>query len=271
MSLIKSSELNSRVISAIVLTVSALASIWFGGIFFQAFWGLTAFICFFEWISISMPGLRPIQYIIAGFVIFIVSRQNMVFSGSIIVSLAISGIFIWFFSIENRRVWAVSGLVYAALFAFSMTALRASPNAGLIAVIWLCSIVWLSDVAAFFCGRTFGGPKLMPKISPKKTWSGFLCGIAGGILANFIVLYFAEIPAGWQHLVIAACLSIAAAIGDLLESAFKRHFGVKDSGSLIPGHGGVFDRADGLIAASIIAAIIGFACNPDPATGLLQW
>ncbi len=267
----KSNELNSRIVSATVLVILALVSMWWGGLLFQAFWALTAFLCFFECISISMPGIRPILYIVASFVILVVSAQTISFSSSVIVSLIISSLFTWFFSVPGKRVWAISGLVYASAFAFSMTVIRASPNAGLVAIFWLCGIVWLSDVAAYFVGRTFGGPKLMPKISPKKTWSGFVGGIAGGILASCLILYFADISAKWQHYILAVLLSMAVAVGDLLESAFKRHFNVKDSGSLIPGHGGVLDRADGLMAAAITAAIIGYLRNADPAIGLLQW
>jgi phosphatidate cytidylyltransferase len=276
MSLKPQSELYSRIISASVLASLALASIWYGGIFFQAFWGLTAFLCFLEWINISAPGVRPIQYIIASFMIVVFSTSPVSFSmqfftSKLLLGAALSLTFACFFSPSGKRIWIGAGLVYATAFVFSLVLLRASPSYGLVALCWLCGIVWLADVAAFFTGRTIGGPKLMPKISPKKTWSGFIGGVLGGVLASYIVLNLAGVPLKWQHLALAVVLSVAVAAGDLFESAFKRHFGVKDSGSLIPGHGGVLDRADGLIAAAIIAVVIGLSRNSDPALGLLQW
>jgi phosphatidate cytidylyltransferase len=270
------SELHTRIISASILAFFALASIWFGGLFFQAFWGLTAFLCFLEWINISMPGVRPIQYIIASFMIMVFSTSPVSFSAQffttkLLMGAGLSLVFACFFSPSGKRIWAGSGLVYATSFVFSLVLLRSSPSLGLIAVCWLCSIVWLADMAAYFCGRALGGPKLMPKTSPKKTWSGFIGGVLGGVFASYLVLSLAGTPLKWQHLTLGAALSVVVAAGDLFESAFKRHFGVKDSGSLIPGHGGVLDRADGLVAAAIIAVIIGLSRNNDPALGLLQW
>jgi phosphatidate cytidylyltransferase len=271
-----SGELRLRIISACVLAALALLSIWFGGIFFQAFWGLTAFLCFLEWINISIPGVRPLQYIIASFMVVVFSTSPIsftmqFFTPKLLMGAGLSLAFACFFAPSGKRVWAGAGLVYVTSFVFSIVLLRNSPTFGFLAVCWLCSIVWLSDMTAFFTGRTLGGPKLMPKISPKKTWSGFIGGTIGGILASYIVLILAGTVIKWQHLALAAVLSLAVAAGDLFESAFKRHFNVKDSGSLIPGHGGVLDRADGLIAAAIIAVIIGLIRNNDPAIGLLQW
>ncbi len=265
------SELRLRVISALVLVVVAIVAIWQGGLLFQAFWGLAAIVCFFEWISVSITGVRPLQYVVAAFTVLILSTQPVQFNPTLIASLALSLAFAAFFSPSNRRIWAPLGLIYAGAFVFSMTALRASPALGFIAVFWLCVIVWISDVCAFFVGRRVGGPKLLPTISPKKTWSGFLGGIAGGVMASLVVLLIAGLTLKWQHLVLAALLSVAAAAGDLLESGFKRYFGVKDSGASIPGHGGVLDRIDGLMAAVVIAALIGLGRNADMASGLLRW
>ncbi len=265
------SELRLRIISASILSSLALLSIWTGGFLFQAFWGVTALLCFVEIINVTMPGIRVLQYCVAAFMIIVFSNQPMNFTLQITVSLLLSCAFIFFFSLPKKRIWAFIGLLYATSFVFCMTLLRSSPQFGLHSVIWLCAIVWASDIAAFFVGRKMGGPKLLPKISPKKTWSGFLGGIIGAMAASYGVLIWSGIFPQWQHIIITIILSIASAAGDMLESAFKRHFNVKDSSRFIPGHGGVLDRADGLIAAAIIAVLMGFIHNTDPAIGLLSW
>jgi phosphatidate cytidylyltransferase len=265
------SELYLRVTSALILVTIALFAIWQGGVLFQLFWGLTAIVCFFEWVSCSIKGFRPIQYIIAAFMVAAFTSQPFSFNNSLVAGTILSLAFAAFFSPPGQRIWAPTGLIYVTAFAFSLVFLRASPEFGIASVLWVCCIVWGSDVAAFFVGRSIGGPKLMPRISPKKTWSGFTGGILGGIFSCCFVLSIAGIAIKWQHLGLAAVISIAGAAGDLGESAFKRHFDVKDSGTSIPGHGGALDRADGLIIAAIMAVLIGILHHPDPATGLLKW
>ena len=132
--------------------------------------------------------------------------------------------------------------------------LRADPAAGRGNVLFVVAVVWASDIGAYAAGRLVGGPKLAPAISPGKTWSG----AAGGLVAVLLVAWaFAgtAIPPG-RGMLVAACLGVASQAGDLLESAIKRGFGVKDSGRLIPGHGGLLDRIDGLIAAAPLAAVL---------------
>lgn len=131
--------------------------------------------------------------------------------------------------------------------------LRADDTAGLFNVLFLLAIVWASDIGAYAAGRLFDGPKLAPSISPGKTWSG----AAGGLIAALAVpLCFSLGLPTMRGLVVAACLGITSQAGDLLESAIKRHFGVKDSGRLIPGHGGLLDRIDGLLVAAPMAGLL---------------
>ncbi len=271
MSAAPASELKLRVISALVLVALAVASTLLGGIVFQAFWALTAFICFYEWISVSIPGSRPIQYIIAAISILAMSTQPVILSLGWMAIVAGCLLVSAWSSPSPGRFWAPLGLVYAGALAFSITALRASPSYGIIVVFWLFAIVWGSDIAAYFAGRAIGGPKLMPSISPKKTWSGFIGGVTGGMLVSLLVLWFSGIQLHWQHIALASILGVASAAGDLLESAFKRHFNVKDSGQSIPGHGGVLDRVDGFVIAAIFAVLIGLARQSNPAAGLLSW
>ena len=169
--------------------------------------------------------------------------------------------------------WATTGLVYAGLLFVAPTLLRGDPSLGITAIFFLFAIVWTTDIAGYFAGRAIGGPKLAPAISPKKTWSGAIAGLLGSIVV--VALGSRYIPdARIVPLVgIAVILSIFSQAGDLGESALKRHFNVKDSSQVIPGHGGVLDRLDGFWAAAVCAAIIGLARGgfAEPARGLLIW
>ena len=112
-------------------------------------------------------------------------------------------------------------------------------------MLFLFAIVWATDIAAYFAGRTIGGPKLMPAVSPKKTWSGAIGGALGAVVAGLIVVESAGLGVTPALVILAFMLSAVAQAGDLIESAIKRHFGAKDSSALIPGHGGLMDRLDG--------------------------
>ncbi len=170
-----------------------------------------------------------------------------------------------------RSKWALSGLFYVGLPIFSLIYLRSDPSLGFYAILFLFFVVWGTDTAAYFAGRHFGGKKLAPAISPGKTWSGFFGGLFGGFIIGALFAFSINqnpvIPA-----VIGLVLSTIAQCGDLFESAIKRHFGVKDSSHLIPGHGGILDRLDGVIFAAIGAAIIAALHNAEnPGQGLLIW
>jgi phosphatidate cytidylyltransferase len=164
-----------------------------------------------------------------------------------------------------------AGVGYAAIPALALAFLRSSDMAGLWAILFLFACVWATDIAAYFAGRAIGGPKLAPSISPSKTWSGAIGGALAGAVAGVIVAL-----AGPSSLSIAIATLIAVAVsvvsqfGDLFESAYKRHHGAKDSGRIIPGHGGVMDRVDGLVAAAVVLYLAGAALSgPDnPAAGL---
>jgi phosphatidate cytidylyltransferase len=157
---------------------------------------------------------------------------------------------------EGRDFWPSVGIVYAGIAGVAFVALRDSGELGFAVIIFLFAVIWSTDVFAFFGGRQFGGPRLAPVVSPKKTWSGFASGLAGGILAGIIAAALLTAADLVRVALLAALVSVAGQAGDLFESAFKRQFGVKDSGSLIPGHGGVMDRVDSLIFAAFAAYIV---------------
>jgi phosphatidate cytidylyltransferase len=151
------------------------------------------------------------------------------------------------------------GVAYVGLPCIALTWLRADPAAGQTNILLLILVVWATDIGAYLAGRRLGGAKLAPRISPGKTWSGAAGGLFAAIFVGFCVAPRAAL--------VAAGLSIVAQAGDLLESGIKRHFGVKDSGWLIPGHGGLLDRLDGVLAASLLAAALAFGKG----RGILIW
>jgi phosphatidate cytidylyltransferase len=147
---------------------------------------------------------------------------------------------------NNQNFWQLLGVIYIVIPTVSLIWLRNYDN-GIYIVMWLFGIVWGTDIGAYFCGRIIGGPKIMPKISPKKTWSGLIGGVSIAAFIGYLMgHYLGSDNLGWVA-TISAVLGIYAQIGDFLESWLKRKFGVKDSGKIIPGHGGILDRLDGMI------------------------
>jgi phosphatidate cytidylyltransferase len=137
----------------------------------------------------------------------------------------------------------------------------------------LFAVVWATDIFAYFIGRAVGGPKLAPRFSPKKTWSGAAGGAFAAVVVTIVIARAVGLNGMLALAIIAALLSTASQAGDLFESMLKRRFGAKDSGHLIPGHGGLMDRLDGFVAAAVLAALIGLIRGgiEAPARGLLMW
>ena len=153
----------------------------------------------------------------------------------------------------------------------SVSLLRISPSYGLAAILWLFAVVWGADIAAYFAGRSIGGPKLWPRVSPGKTWAGAIVGALAGAFLGLALAPWTNRPLALFWLGLAT--AIVSELGDLFESALKRRFGVKDSSGLIPGHGGLMDRLDGFWGAVLIGVIIGLVRGgfDAPARGLLLW
>ena len=166
-------------------------------------------------------------------------------------------------SLDGNPAWQAAGVVYLGLPAICLVALRSFPAHGALIVAGMLFIVWATDTGALIFGGLIGGPRLAPKLSPGKTWAGTIGGSLTGALTYGVFIAFIggpmEVAAGF-----ALVFSIVGHAGDLLESFVKRRFGRKDSGSLIPGHGGVLDRMDSTLAASLVMAILvfGFHLNP---------
>ena len=179
----------------------------------------------------------------------------------------VAGLIAW--RLGASPLWIGLGAAYLALPALALIWLRGLPQLGLQIVVWLLVVVWTTDILAYLVGRNVGGPRLAPSISPGKTWSGLCGGVLAAALAGAVTAW----AIGSERLLHAAglggLLAIVSQIGDLIESALKRRAGVKDSGTLIPGHGGVLDRLDGLILAAPVLALLGLVVRPeDPAVAV---
>jgi phosphatidate cytidylyltransferase len=167
--------------------------------------------------------------------------------------------------------WSLAGLTYAALPAASLMWLRGDPSSGAVAVLYLFAVAWTTDTASYAAGRLIGGPKLAPRISPKKTWSGFIVGALAPALVGYAFAVALKDTSPWRLALVSVAVALACQMGDLVESWVKRRFGAKDMSQMIPGHGGLLDRIDGLLFAAILAALIALRDPANPGRGLLIW
>jgi len=259
-----------------VLIPLVLGVVWLGGWWFAALLALAGGLMAREWCAIVHPNsaVQLALHWLAVLAAVLVTGLNG--AGPALACVAA----IWLAAAlqagitEPRlRLWALAGVPYVGLPVVALLSLRADPAYGLTAVIWLLVVVWSADTAAYAAGRGIGGPKLSPSISPNKTWAG-LGGAAGGAaLAGGLAGWAAGLPWLAPVVVMAAVIGVIEQMGDLFESLLKRHHGVKDSGAVIPGHGGMLDRVDGLVAAALAAVVIGAAHAGPQQTGagLLIW
>ena len=268
------SDLPSRILSALVMVPVVLGATWYGGAAFAILAALGSVIVFSEWTGLTGPGMGPILSRIFA-VVLAVSVLAVQFwtpmHGALLLALTVA--FALGFSITNGgSMWPAAGIGYAGLAGVGLVSLRLG-DAGLAAVLFVFAIVWGNDIAAYFVGRAAGGPKLWPAVSPKKTWSGALGGLCFGVAAGLAVAAAFGVVPGIALAIVAVVISIAGQAGDLLESSIKRRAGKKDSGTLIPGHGGLMDRVDALILAVGVAVTIGWirAGFAEPARGMLEW
>lgn len=173
----------------------------------------------------------------------------------------------------SRIIILAGGIIFGNSAIVALITLRSGPEFGLIALIWLFCVVWSADSLAYFSGRLIGGPKLAPKISPNKTWAGFFGGILGAALAGGAIVQTVDLGSGIAVIGLSAIAAVFAQAGDLQESWAKRQLGIKDSGQLLPGHGGAWDRLDALIVVAIFGLVIGLLRpnNQSIAHNLMIW
>lgn len=255
----KPGELVLRTVSAVLLAIPALYATWAGGLLFAAMCAIGSALILYEYLGM-VAGALTVPFRIAAAIataatalLWVFGFTGLalgVFAGSVAVLLA------WEFA-QLKSAWSAAGVAYAALPFVALVADRGLGQDGLILILLVFASVWGADTFAYFSGRTIGGPKLAPSISPKKTWAGFIGGLVGaGVVAYFVVWCFDRQPSTgfWMFV---ALMAIIGQAGDLLESSLKRHFDIKDSGKIIPGHGGVLDRVDGLITVAVATWILG--------------
>ena len=166
------------------------------------------------------------------------------------------------------RIWAGAGYAVALVVVAVPILVRDHPALGALGILWIFAVVWGTDIAAYFTGRALGGPRLWPRLSPNKTWSGFAGGLVAAMLAGFLLGLVARLWGQhppfdlWALTVLSGIASVVGQLGDLAESALKRHFDVKDSSRLIPGHGGVMDRLDAFFAVCLLIGLLMLGLSP---------
>nr|WP_245258738.1 phosphatidate cytidylyltransferase [Afipia broomeae] len=252
-----SSNLYMRVVAALVLAPLTIAVAWIGGWPWACIVIAAAALLYFEWLMIvGLSGNRVaaaagIAALAVAGVCLMMRRMDLAF-GIVAVGIVLAAALV-----RERRIWVASGLVYAAAALIAAIIVRRDAEIGFVALMFVLLVVWVTDIGGYFAGRGIGGPKLWPRVSPKKTWAGAIGGLVLSLViaAGFALLGFGKML---PLLLLGTVLSIVSQFGDLFESAVKRRFDVKDSSHIIPGHGGLLDRLDGFVAAIVFAALIGF-------------
>ena len=242
----------------------AIGAVWFGGLVFAALVAVAAGLMYWEWQGLCGAKGRVAQGLAAlcglGTLLSTWAGPGTSLVAGVAVGLLVS------FSRREHRAFLAAGFAYILLACISLVWLRGLDPDGMETVFWLGAVVVATDTAAYFTGRTLGGPKLAPKISPKKTWSGLLGGMSGAAIAGGLVAANVDGASILILAMIGGGFAVVAQLGDLLVSKAKRAFGVKDSSNLIPGHGGVLDRLDGFLSASLVLAALALLGGGSPLT-----
>jgi len=268
-----SHNLLMRIVAAVVLIPLAIAIAYAGGWLWAALVTLAASGLFVEWLVVV--GLADAKRVTAvGVGALAIGGLCLAFGRPDVALIVLANglIAVAWIAPDEGRGWAAAGFFYAAAAEMASALVRLDSVKGFAALVFVLLVVWVTDSGGYFAGRSIGGPKLWPRVSPKKTWAG----AAGGFAASLAVAAgFAVFGLGktLPLLVLSAVLSVVSQLGDLFESAVKRRFGVKDSGHIIPGHGGLMDRLDGFVAAVVVAALFGFLRGGADGVGrgLMVW
>ncbi|MBA2919337.1 phosphatidate cytidylyltransferase [Sphingomonas sp. MAH-20] len=248
----RSGDLAVRTVSGIALIALALAALWGGGVWLWLLTSIAAMLMLAEWSDLVQPDPRQKRLaMFAGCVPLAImsplASGVSFFSFGLIIGTA------FFVTIVTLRPRLGFGIAYVALPALALLFLRGRAD-GLLLALWTLATVWVTDIGAYFAGRSIGGPKLAPTVSPNKTWAGLIGGVASALILGLLLWQFAGLPP--QLAFASPVLAVIAQIGDLYESWLKRQAGVKDSGTILPGHGGVLDRLDGLVPVAPAAAAL---------------
>jgi phosphatidate cytidylyltransferase len=270
----KSAELRTRILSAVILAPVALGLTWLGGWYFAALLAVAAVAMAFE-LSNLLSGMGLLMRIMLGGFALLAIWLTAIGGPFVALLASLMGLTFAVTISIMRSTPALSPVIafpYLILPLISLVWLRLDPEFGRVAIFWLLITVWATDTFAYFAGRSIGGPKLAPRLSPNKTWAGLVGGMVGAALVGAITANWFGLGSPLGLGLVSALLAVVAQAGDIFESALKRHAGVKDSGKLIPGHGGVLDRVDGIVTAAVGAALIATLHHAvSPAAGVLLW
>ncbi len=248
-------DLRKRALSAALLGPTSLLCIWLGADAWTALVGLAATGLACEWVTmcgwspLRPPGAAVPLVVLLAAAFALVNQEALALA-----ALAAGVVALW--AASPGRPSLAGGVVYVGLASVALMWLRGDGAVGRANVLFIVLVVWASDVGAYAAGRWFGGPRLAPRISPGKTWAGAVGGLVLAAVVGEWAAHVLGAGSPGRAALVAAALGVATQAGDLLESAIKRRFGVKDSGWLIPGHGGLLDRLDGLLTAAPTAAAL---------------
>lgn len=256
------SDLTARMGSASAMILIGLIGIWLGGHVFHALVGIICGLMVWELVGMLRPGVRHVQLqlgALTGAAVFLAIYLPVGFALPLLLAPAMIG---FGYLSENRTIY-MSYTFMILLAGYGMMQVRDDMGFGWL--MWLVLVVVVTDVVGYFAGRALGGPKFWPKVSPKKTWSGTASGWVGAAIVGLV--FSIQTGVGLQLIGISIAVSMASQMGDIAESGLKRTMGVKDSSNLIPGHGGLLDRFDGMLGAALFLLIIGQFIGFPPGLG----
>lgn len=250
------SDLRTRVLTGAALAVGGGAAMALGGSIFLFITSLAAGILVWELTRMVAPAVNNRAVIFSLLSALAVAMPGQFEEGWTALGLAVLPAVLGLLTLGPRRWLFFVFALYIQAAAYELTVFRS--EFGLVWLIWLLLVVIATDIAGYFAGRTIGGPKFWPRISPKKTWSGTVAGWIAAALVGAAFLSFTgdDGSAILTIMIVSAALSFAAQMGDIAESALKRTVGVKDSSDLLPGHGGLFDRLDGVLGAATLMLVL---------------
>jgi phosphatidate cytidylyltransferase len=253
-------SLRLRILSALVLAPLPIVAIWFGGPFLTALTVAAAIVMAWEWGRLCGGGTAGVAapVLIVAITVAVVAASLWGIGAGVLLTIT-GALVVWQIAQHHRAaapLWLAVGSLWVALPCIILLWLVQSGNAGRGTLFWVFAVVWATDIGAYLIGRQVGGPLLAPKWSPRKTWAGLAGGIVCAALAGWAVAGVLGATTVLPLVLVSAGLAIVEQFGDLAESVAKRRFGVKDTSSLIPGHGGLLDRLDGLLAVIPAVALL---------------
>lgn len=244
-----------RIASALVMFPAVVGPVWLGSPVFDLMTALFAVAMAWEWENMTTRG----NFGREGIVVALTGAGAAVIAAYYpLLALLLAGGGAVIAGLGAGDMWRVFGALYIAIPCIALVWLRTAAVDGLETLTWLLLVVWSTDIGAYGVGRCIGGPRLAPSISPNKTWAGAFGGLCAAMGVGSLIAVLLDVQTLWSLVVASAGVSVVSQFGDLAESKIKRYFGVKDSGRIIPGHGGIFDRVDGILAAApvVVSAVL---------------